>query len=191
MHSSSIEHGRKIAAGLAAVSLFGTCYCKVKALQSRLRFSDEGRSKSTPRRKRLLDHTKNEPIRVLIVDRDLLVGRALARLLQDSHDVEVVAIAADGWAAIRQSMLLQPVVALVDAQTARLDGLAFTRNMHQQAPTIRIVIVSVYAWFRSQALAAGACRFLLKDCGRDELVRAIRLAALGHCQKSSERWPNL
>ena len=35
-------------------------------------------------------------------------------------------------------------------------------------------MLSVYATMRDPSLAAGACRFLLKDSGRDELVGAIR-----------------
>ena len=70
----------------------------------------------------------------------------------------------------------------MDARTAQLDGMALTRRLRQRTPAMRIVVLSVYATFRDQALAAGACRFLLKDCGRDELVAAIRLAAHGQCQ---------
>ena len=47
-------------------------------------------------------------------------------------------------------------------------------------------MLGVYAIMREPSLAAGACRFLLKDSGRAELVDAIRLAALGQCQSYAE-----
>ena len=121
------------------------------------------------------------PIRVLIADGDPLVCRALARLLQDAVDVEVVATAVDEQAALALAVQLQPEVGLVDVRTASLDGMALTRSLHQQVPATRVIVLGVYATFRHQALAAGACRFLLKDCGRDELVAAIHLAARGQC----------
>ena len=132
---------------------------------------------------------RNEPIRVLVVDGDPQVGRALVRLLGPADDIEVVATAVDQQEALALAMKLRPVVAVVDVGTARLDGIEVNRNLGQQATTTRVVMLSVYATFRSQALAAGACRFLLKDCTRDELVAAIRLAARRQCQANGEEQP--
>ena len=121
------------------------------------------------------------PIRVLIADGDPLVGRALLHLLQDVGDMEVVALAADGGAALEIAGRLRPAVMVIDAQSARLDGLALTRRLRERRPAPRVVVVSVYEMFRDPALAAGACQFLLKDCSRDELSAAIRRAEQGQC----------
>jgi DNA-binding NarL/FixJ family response regulator len=121
------------------------------------------------------------PIRVLIADGDPLVGRALRHLLQDVVDLEVVALAVDGGTALESAGRLQPAVMVIDAGSARLDGLALTRRLREWQPAPRVVVVSVYGTFRDQALAAGACQFLLKDCSRDELSAAIRRAAQGQC----------
>jgi len=133
-----------------------------------------------------LETIKSEPIRVLIVDGDPLICRALVRLLKDAPDVEVVATATDAMVTLELAEQFQPAVALLDAGTARLDGMTLTRSLRRQAPAIQIVVLSVYATMRDPSLAAGACRFLLKDCGRDELVGAIRLAARGRCQSDEE-----
>src|SRR2546423_1352532 len=124
-----------------------------------------------------MDTTTCGYIAVLIVDSDPLVARALGRLLQGAEDVQVVATTADQEAALALARQLQPAVAVVDAQTLHLDGLAVTRGLRRQVPAPQVVVVSVYATYRAPALAAGACRFLLKDCSRDEFVAAIRLAA--------------
>jgi DNA-binding NarL/FixJ family response regulator len=126
------------------------------------------------------------PIRVLIADGDPRVGRALGRLLHDAVEVEVVATATDGPAILEYGRRLQPAVAIVDAGTARFDGLALTRSLCQQTPAARVVVLSVYATLRDPAFAAGACRFLLKDCSRAELVAAIRGAARGQCQPARD-----
>ena len=133
-----------------------------------------------------MESTQHGPIRVLIVDGDPLVCRALVRLLQDAPGVEVVATATDASVTLELAEQFQPAVALLDAGTARLDGMTLTRSLRQQAPATRVVMLSVYATMRDPSLAVGACRFLLKDCGRDELVGAIRLAARGRCQSDEE-----
>jgi DNA-binding NarL/FixJ family response regulator len=130
----------------------------------------------------LLEHIKRQRIRVLIVDGDPLICRALVRLLQDAPDVGIVATATDAVDTLQLAEQFQPAVALLDSGTAQLDGMTLTRSLRHQAPAIRVVILSVYATMRGPSLAAGACRFLLKDSGRDELLAAIRLAARGQCQ---------
>ena len=132
---------------------------------------------------------KSKPIRVLIVDGDPLICRALVRLLKDAADVEVVATATGASATLALAEQFQPAVALLNAGTARLDGMTLTRSLAQQAPATRVVMLSVYATMRAPSLAAGACRFLLKDSGREELLAAIRLAAEGQCQPNGEARP--
>ena len=123
------------------------------------------------------------PIRVLIVDGNPLVCRALVRLLEDAAGMEVVATATDGAAALQVAGQLHPDVVLVDVQTIEdVDGLELVRSLRQQAAPARVVALGVYEGFRDQALAAGACRFLLKDCSRDELAQVLHLAVRGQCK---------
>jgi two-component system response regulator DesR len=128
---------------------------------------------------------KNAAVRVLIADGDLLVSRALERLLGNSADVEVIATSADRDEVLEMALKYRPAVALVDAHTARLDGMAVTRILSQCCPETPIIILGIYETMRDEALASGACRFLLKDCPGDILVEAIRLAARGKCEGDS------
>ena len=132
---------------------------------------------------------KSPPIRVLIADGDPLVCRALVRLLHDCVDVEVIATAKDEDEVLELAGQLHPAVALVDARAGRMgmstawvDGMKATQSLCRQLPATRVIILGIYATMREQALSAGACRFLLKDCSRDMLVEAIRLAASGQCE---------
>ncbi len=126
--------------------------------------------------------SKSAPIRVLIADGDPLVCKALARLLGNGADVEVVATSADRGEVLELAGWFRPAVALVDARTVRLDGMDVTRSLCHSFPATRVIILSVYEALRDEALSSGACRFLLKDGGRDGLVAAIRLAASGQCE---------
>jgi DNA-binding NarL/FixJ family response regulator len=134
-----------------------------------------------------VDSALRSPIRILIADSDPRVGRALARLLHDVGDLEVVATASTRESVLALVGRLRPTVAVVDAWTAGLDGLALTRSLAAQAPAPRVVVVSVYAMLGAPARAAGACRFLLKDGSREELAAAIRLAAEGRCEVDDAR----
>jgi DNA-binding NarL/FixJ family response regulator len=93
-----------------------------------------------------------------------------------------VGTTSDDGAVVALAGQLHPAVVVVDARMAQLDGLTVTRSLYRQPAAPPVVVLSVYGTLRDQALAAGACRFLLKDCSRAELVAAIRLAAQGQCQ---------
>ena len=132
-----------------------------------------------------MDTMKSASIRVLVADGDPLVCRALARLLGDGAGVEVIATSADRDEVLALAGRLRPAVALVGANMARMDGLdamKVTQTLCQQLPATRVIILGVYDTLRDEALRAGACRFLLKDGGREALVAAVRLAASGECQ---------
>ncbi len=129
---------------------------------------------------------KSAPIRVLIADGDPLVCRALARLLSTSTSVEVIATSADRDEALELAGRLHPAVALVDAHTARLDGMELTKSLCRQTPATRVIVLGLYDALRDDALSAGASHFLLKDGGRDTLVAAIRLVAREKLERSVE-----
>jgi DNA-binding NarL/FixJ family response regulator len=125
---------------------------------------------------------KSIPIRVLIADGDPLVCRALSRLLRNSAYVKVIATSADRDEVLELAGQLLPAVALVDAHTARMDGMEVTQSLRQQVPETRVIVLGVYEALREEAMSAGACRFLLKDGSRDAFVEAIRLASSGQCE---------
>jgi DNA-binding NarL/FixJ family response regulator len=134
--------------------------------------------------------TPGAPVRVLVADGDPLLRRALVRLLQDTPAVEIVAVAADGAATLALALQLQPAVTILDARLVQPDGMVLIRHLRLLTQAPRIVVLSVYATVREQALAAGACQFLLKDCGREPLVAAILRAAQGHCQALANNSPD-
>jgi DNA-binding NarL/FixJ family response regulator len=124
----------------------------------------------------------NAPIRVLIADGDPLICRALARLLSNSAEVEVVATSPDRGEVVRLVQHLLPAVAVMDAHMALPDGVPGTEGLLRQVVGPQIIVLGVYEALRDEALRMGACRFLLKDGARAELMAAIQLAARGECE---------
>ena len=135
-------------------------------------------------------------IRVLIADDQPRARRSLKALLTamrwstPSHaeqptpagffPVEIVGEAEDGQQAVEQVRALHPDVVVMDLQLhtvsapePRLDGLATIQMIKSRWPTIRIVVLTMYATDRASVLAAGADAFLLKGCPTSELLDAV------------------
>lgn len=121
------------------------------------------------------------PVRVLVADDQDLVRAGFRLLLEQVHDIEVVAEAADGLEAVREVRRTSPDVALMDIRMPRLDGLSATRQLAAEAPATRVVVLTTFDLddYVYEALRAGACGFLLKSSPPERLVAAIRTAAAG------------
>ena len=122
------------------------------------------------------------PIRVLLVDDHQLVRAGLAALLDTADGVNVVGEAADGRQAIEQARQLRPDVILMDLSMPVMGGAAATREVLAELPGTSIVVLTSFSERDrvSEALAAGAIGYLLKDCEPRELIAAVRSAAAGH-----------
>jgi len=118
---------------------------------------------------------------VLLVDDHRLVRAGLAALLASSHDIEVVGEAADGQQAIDLAAQLGPDVVLMDLSMPVLDGVEATRRIVTHAPGTHVVVLTSFADHHrvTDAIAAGAVGYLLKDCDPQDVIAAVRSAAGG------------
>lgn len=112
-------------------------------------------------------------IRVLITDDHARSRNSLRALLATWPDVEVVGEAANGQEAVRQVGQWQPDVVLMDARMPLMDGLEATRLIKTKWPRTRVIMLTLYATYQTEALAAGADVFLCKGCSDEKLVAAI------------------
>lgn len=121
------------------------------------------------------------PIRVLIVDDQILMRRGLAKLLEIESTVEVVGEAKDGVEAMREVPRVRPHVALVDARMPRMDGVELVRRLVEEHPNVAPIILTTFQddEYVFGGLKAGARGYLLKDTPPEELVSAIEKAHRG------------
>jgi DNA-binding NarL/FixJ family response regulator len=121
----------------------------------------------------------NGPVRVLVVDDQLLVREGLMTLLETAPDINPVAAAADGEEAVVLAARHRPDVVLMDLRMPKLDGVEATRRIRAAQPETEIVVLTTHADEASilDALQAGARGYLTKDAGIAEIARAVHAAA--------------
>jgi DNA-binding NarL/FixJ family response regulator len=122
-------------------------------------------------------------IRVLLVDDQPLIRSGFRALLEAEDDIEVVAEAGDGHAALALASQHVPDIALIDIQMPVVDGIEATRRIAADPALagMHVVILTNYGLdeYVFMALRAGAAGFLVKDIEPEDFLHAIRVAARG------------
>jgi DNA-binding NarL/FixJ family response regulator len=118
-------------------------------------------------------------IRVLLADDHKILRAGVRLILEQEDDMEVVADVADGRLAVQAACELAPDVVVMDVTMPELNGIDATRRLKEQAPGVRVLILSVHLDKRYilEALKAGANGFIPKDSTSQELISAIRAVA--------------
>jgi DNA-binding NarL/FixJ family response regulator len=130
-------------------------------------------------------------IRVFLVDDQSIMRQGLRTLLGLESDLEVVGEAENGqlavdWVVAMQGTPLKPDVVLMDVRMPTMDGVAATRHLLQQFPTLKILVLTTFSddEYVKAALGLGACGYLLKDTPSEDLAAAIRAVFKGYSQFS-------
>lgn len=122
-------------------------------------------------------------IRVLVADDQALVRAGFVALLDAQDDIEVIAQAATGFAALAAARELRPDVVLMDIRMPEMDGLAATQEIvaDPALSDVRVVVLTTFELdeYVFEAMRAGASGFLVKHTEPSELVRAVRVVADG------------
>lgn len=105
-----------------------------------------------------------------------MVLGAIAALVNMEPDIEVVAQASDGKAALAAVAEHGPDVLLADIEMPRMTGLELATRVREQSPECRVIILTTFArpGYLRRALDAGVRGYLLKDAPSERLAEAIR-----------------
>jgi DNA-binding NarL/FixJ family response regulator len=120
-------------------------------------------------------------IRVVVADDHDLIRGGLAAILEAEPDIEVVAQAGDGAAAVAAATAHRADVVLMDLQMPGVDGIEGTRRLATARPQCRVLVLTMFDLdeYISASLRAGAAGFLLKTTPPAELANAIRACHAG------------
>lgn len=119
-------------------------------------------------------------MRLILADDHGVLRAGLRALLDSQSDLEVVGEAETADGAVDLARKLRPDLALVDVRMPG-GGLTALRQMKLEQPKLAVIILSQYddpAYLR-EALAAGACGYVLKRAAGQELLQAIQAASRG------------
>jgi two-component system nitrate/nitrite response regulator NarL len=121
------------------------------------------------------------PTTILIADDHPLFRAAIARVIAEQPELELVAEASDGRAALEQIRELRPDVAVIDVRMPKLDGSDVLTALRDEGLPTSVVFLSAFLDSKTvyDAVAAGANAYLSKEAETDEIVAAIRAAARG------------
>jgi DNA-binding NarL/FixJ family response regulator len=125
----------------------------------------------------------NQRIRVLIADDQRPARQGLKALLTHYPQVEIVGEATNGQEATRLVGVCQPDVVLMDMQMPVMDGLEATQCIKRTWPKVKVIALTMYSKYKTEAFAAGVDSFLIKGFPTETLLDAI----LNLSQISSER----
>ncbi len=122
-----------------------------------------------------------ERISVLLAEDQALVRGALRSLLELEPDLAVVAEVGRGDEVLDAALASRPDVALLDVEMPGCDGIEAARQLSEELPATRVVILTTFGrpGFLGRAMEVGAVGFLVKDAPVTELARAIRAVVAG------------
>lgn len=119
---------------------------------------------------------KVDVISVFLVDDHALIREGLRQLFALEQDIQVVGDAQDGFDALQKIRQLHPDVVLMDIHMPVMDGIAMTRRITQEFPSIAVIMLTMHCQQQQMLLAlkSGAKGYLLKNTSAREVAQAIR-----------------
>lgn len=129
--------------------------------------------------------SNTDPIRVALVDDQLLVRSGFRMLINSQPDLEVVAEASNGREALASTSLAGSDVILMDVRMPELNGIETTErllaNRSRNSPGPKVIVLTTFDLdeYALSAIQAGASGFMLKDAPPEELLEAIRTVYRG------------
>lgn len=126
-------------------------------------------------------------VRAIICDADPMARRVVRDALQADR-VAVVADVSNGREALELAVHYRPDVVIVDVLMPDLDGLETTRRIVEQAPGVRVLMLTISddPDLGMSCLRAGAAGFLSKAIDPRELAGHVREVAQGRAALSGE-----
>jgi YesN/AraC family two-component response regulator len=120
------------------------------------------------------DVNKIENIRIIIVDDSEDVRRALKSFISLTGDIDVIGEATDGEEGLKKAAELQPDIIIMDEKMPVLNGLEASRMINESTLPSKVIMLTNYEDFESEAYQCGVTAYLVKGVKLDTLIDCIR-----------------
>lgn len=127
-------------------------------------------------------------IRIIISDDHKIIRDGIKALLRDIKEFHIAGEAENGLKTIDQIDLLKPDVILMDISMPGMSGIECTLKIKSTHPEIKILVLSMSKEEEHirKMLEAGASGYILKNTGKEELIKAIKAVSEGNYYFSND-----
>lgn len=127
-------------------------------------------------------------INILIADDHTMFVDGMESILKDEPDFFVIGRSYDGPSVIQFIQNHSVDVVLLDVNLPGMNGIEVCKEITNHHPNIKVLAISMFneESFVSEILNNGAKGYILKNTGREELLKAIRTVAKGESYFSNE-----
>jgi two-component system, NarL family, invasion response regulator UvrY len=119
--------------------------------------------------------------KILIADDHAIVRTGLKQIISEADDLKVIAEAASGHEALEKVRANQLDLILLDINLPDKNGLEVLKQIKNENPLARVLILSMHAedQYGLRALKAGASGYLTKESAPEQLIAALRKVSQG------------
>lgn len=125
--------------------------------------------------------------KVLIVDDEYLMRKALRIVVSESDSFEIVGEADSGSEALRLAELLQPDIIFMDIKIPTINGLEVSQIIKKKMPNTSIIVLTAHSDFQyaQSAIQIGVDEYLIKPCSFDRIREILKEYKKNHVEKDS------
>ncbi len=120
-------------------------------------------------------------IKIALVDDHKLVRNGIKSLLEEEHNIEVIAEGANGLEALEIMKNVRPDVLIIDVRMPEMNGIEAVAKLQETDPESKVIVLSMHDSedYIIQSIKAGARGYLLKDTDKKEFIKAINVVNAG------------
>jgi DNA-binding NarL/FixJ family response regulator len=128
-----------------------------------------------------MHYSASHKARIHVVDDHPILREGITLLLNREPDLQVCCQAGTAEESLDACAACQPDLAVVDLSLAGISGLELVSRLHEQIPTLAILIISMHdeTLYAERALRAGAKGYLMKQEATTAILQAIRTVLKG------------
>lgn len=127
-------------------------------------------------------------IKILVVDDHKMIRDGIKSMLYNQKQFRVIGEASDGQQALKLIETNDVDLVIMDINMPVMNGVECTRQITQTYPDVKVLALTMHdeELYLVKMMEAGAVGYILKDLGKDELLKAINEIVSGRRYFSPE-----